>query len=84
LLAERLVAASRWVAALPETRRLQVGCFGASNGGGAALVAAAQLGRSVGAVVSRGSRPDLAGDALPLVQFQEPGALERVALRAAD
>lgn len=67
LLANRLVAATRWLAADPSTRGLKVGYFGASTGGGAALVAAAAEPDRVGAVVSRGGRPDLAGDALPLV-----------------
>jgi len=64
LLAERLTAAARWVGHHPATAGLRIGFFGASTGGGAALVAAAKLGRGVGAVVSRGGRPDLAGDAL--------------------
>lgn len=68
LLAERLVAATHWLADEPSTRSLPVGCFGASTGGGAALVAAAALPDRIGAVVSRGGRPDLAGDALPQVR----------------
>jgi putative phosphoribosyl transferase len=68
LLARRLVDATRWISQEPETRQLRVGYFGASTGGGAALVAAAELGAAVGAVVSRGGRPDLAGAALPRVQ----------------
>ena len=68
LLAQRLVDATRWIAAEPETRALQVGYFGASTGGGAALVAAAEIGPAIGAVVSRGGRPDLAGEALCRVQ----------------
>jgi putative phosphoribosyl transferase len=68
LLAERLVHATRWAMAESSTRDLRIGYFGSSTGGGAALVAAAELGRDVGAVVSRGGRPDLAGDALPRVQ----------------
>ena len=68
LLAERLVAATRWLAADPSTRGLKVGYFGASTGAGAALVAAAAEPERVGAVVSRGGRPDLAGDALPRVR----------------
>lgn len=68
LLAGRLVAAASWVQKLPETKGLKVGFFGASTGGGAALVAAATLGRGIGAVVSRGGRPDLAGAALPKVE----------------
>jgi putative phosphoribosyl transferase len=68
LLARRLVDATHWIGQEPETRQLRVGYFGASTGGGAALVAAAELGAAVGAVVSRGGRPDLAGPALPRVQ----------------
>ena len=65
LLAERLIDATYWIKG--ELDYLNVGYFGSSTGGGAALVAAAKLGESVGAVVSRGGRPDLAGDALPEV-----------------
>lgn len=68
LLAERLVAATRWLGNEPSTRLLRVGYFGASTGGGAALVAAAELTEAVKAVVSRGGRPDLADDALPRVR----------------
>jgi dienelactone hydrolase len=68
MLADRLVAAIDWLAAQPDTRDLDVGLFGASTGGGAALVAAAKRPERVGAVVSRGGRPDLAEDALPLVK----------------
>jgi putative phosphoribosyl transferase len=68
LLAERLVAATHWLAADPSTRGLNVGYFGASTGAAAALVAAAVEPDRVGAVVSRGGRPDLAGDALPRVR----------------
>ncbi len=68
LLAERLVDATNWIKSKAETSQLQVGYFGASTGGGAALVAAAELGEEIGAVVSRGGRPDLAGDALPEVR----------------
>src|SRR5919201_1368530 len=67
LLAERLEEATAWVAHTDETRHLRIGYFGASTGGGAALVAAARLGQAVSAVVSRGGRPDLAGAALPRV-----------------
>ena len=67
LLAKRLVAVANWLATEPATEKLRVGFFGSSTGGGAALVAAAELGEKVGAVVSRGGRPDLAGDALPFV-----------------
>jgi dienelactone hydrolase len=65
LLAGRLVGTIDWLAAQPATKELPVGLFGASTGGGAALVAAAQRPERVAAVVSRGGRPDLAGDALP-------------------
>ncbi len=68
LLAERLVDASRWVRSRPEMRALKIGYFGASTGAGAALVAAAELGNEIGAVVSRGGRPDLAADALTRVK----------------
>jgi putative phosphoribosyl transferase len=68
LLARRLARATDWLRQVPDTRDLPVGYFGASTGSGAALVAAAERPREVGAVVSRGGRPDLAGDALPLVE----------------
>jgi putative phosphoribosyl transferase len=68
LLAERLVHATKWARQQEETRDLQIGYFGSSTGGAAALVAAAELPQDVGAVVSRGGRPDLAGNALPKVQ----------------
>ena len=64
LLARRLVGATKWLAGETETSHLRPGYFGASTGGGAALVAAAELGGKIGAVVSRGGRPDLAGPAL--------------------
>jgi putative phosphoribosyl transferase len=68
LLAERLVVGLDWLAHDPATGALPVGLFGASTGGGAALVAAARRPDAVSAVVSRGGRPDLAGDALPQVR----------------
>lgn len=68
LLAERLVGASRWLQGEPDTEDLTIGLFGASTGAAAALDAAAEIPGSVGAVVSRGGRPDLAGDALALVK----------------
>jgi dienelactone hydrolase len=68
LLAERLVGAIDWLAGYENTRGLPVGLFGASTGGGAALVAAAVRPDQTAAVVSRGGRPDLAGDALPEVR----------------
>jgi putative phosphoribosyl transferase len=123
LLADRLGGAFRWLATVPAARDLPVGCFGASTGGAAALVAAARHPHLVAAVVSRGGRPDLAGDHLPAVRaptllivggadevvldlnrqaagrltarhrlvvvpgaghlFEEPGALEQVAVLAA-
>jgi putative phosphoribosyl transferase len=66
LLTERLVVATEWIK--NRLDYLRTGYFGSSTGGGAALVAAAQIGDDIGAVVSRGGRPDLAGDALPLVK----------------
>ncbi|MEY2429779.1 MAG: hypothetical protein QOJ40_2664 [Verrucomicrobiota bacterium] len=63
-LAGRLVAATRWAMDQPASRDLHVGFFGSSTGAAAALVASAQLGTAIRAVVSRGGRPDLAGDAL--------------------
>jgi putative phosphoribosyl transferase len=67
LLARRLAGATRWAREEPATAALPVGYFGASTGAGAALVAAADLGDAVRAVVSRGGRPDLAGESLPRV-----------------
>jgi dienelactone hydrolase len=66
LLAERLINVTYWIKG--ELDYLRVGYFGASTGAGAALVAAAELGDIVGAVVSRGGRPDLAGPALSQVR----------------
>ena len=68
LLADRLVAAVQWLAREKATERLKMGLFGASTGAGAALVAAARLPDRISAIVSRGGRPDLAGDALPAVR----------------
>ena len=68
LLAERLVGATDWLTQDPRTRDLRIGCFGASTGAGAALVAAARRPEAAGAIVSRGGRPDLAGDALSHVR----------------
>ncbi len=68
LLSRRLLAASDWVMTQPALRGLRMGYFGASTGGGAALMAAAKAGIEIGAVVSRGGRPDLAKDALPQVR----------------
>jgi nucleotide-binding universal stress UspA family protein/dienelactone hydrolase len=124
LLADRLAAATGWLATQPETAGLPVGYFGASTGSAAALAAAARRPDRVAAVVSRGGRPDLAWEYLPAVAaptllivggaddhvlalnrdslerldcpkalavvpgashlFEEPGALDEVARRAAD
>ena len=67
LLADRLVGATDWLAEYKDTRDLGTGYFGASTGGGAALVASVSRAGKVGAVVSRGGRPDLAGPLLPRV-----------------
>ncbi len=123
-LAERLIDATEWLAQNRDTRKLSIGYFGASTGAGAALLAAAERPDAVEAIVSRGGRPDLAGDALLCVKaptlaivggndlpvidmnqaalarlqvekhlqivqgathlFEEPGALEEVALLARD
>jgi putative phosphoribosyl transferase len=68
LLADRLLHTTEWVIEQKQTRPMRIGYFGASTGGGAALVAAAERPDIVGAVVSRGGRPDLAGEALPRVE----------------
>jgi dienelactone hydrolase len=68
MLADRLVAAIDWLKREPATASLPIGLFGASTGGGAALIAAARQPDHVAAVVSRGGRPDLAGSALPDVK----------------
>jgi len=66
-LSERLIAVTNWVSGETPCRGLSFGYFGASTGAAAALVAAAELGARISAVVSRGGRPDLAGDALARV-----------------
>ncbi|QEC50833.1 phosphoribosyltransferase [Baekduia soli] len=84
LLARRLELVTRWALEAPQTRDLPVGYFGASTGAAAALRAAAVVGVSVQAVVSRGGRPDLAADRLPhvtaptllLVGGNDPDVLE--------
>jgi putative phosphoribosyl transferase len=68
LLAGRLVGATDWLKQNSETRSLRIGYFGASTGAAAALVAAAERPEDIGAIVSRGGRPDLAGSALERVQ----------------
>ena len=67
LLAKRLAAVTRWAAGEPGLSGLPLGYFGASTGAAAALRAAARLGGEIGAVVSRGGRPDLAGESLAAV-----------------
>lgn len=67
-LAHRVVAAIDWASAEPGLSELPIACFGASTGAAAALMAAAERPGMVGAVVSRGGRPDLAGEALPHVE----------------
>jgi dienelactone hydrolase len=124
LLGRRVIATIEWLAADATVTALPVGCFGASTGAAAALIAAAERPERVAAVVSRGGRPDLAGEALFRVTaptllivggndievlrlnqqalaalagearleivpgathlFEEPGALERVAVLARD
>jgi dienelactone hydrolase len=65
-LAQRLVEVTKWLEQNPTAKSLNIGYFGASTGAAAALVAASQ--HPVGAIVSRGGRPDLAGSALPRVK----------------
>jgi dienelactone hydrolase len=67
-LASRLMAITQWLRNQPQLAGLKVGYFGASTGAGATLVAAAELPNLICAVVSRGGRPDLAGDSLERVQ----------------
>lgn len=67
MLARRLCGAADWLEEYPQTSALHLGLFGSSTGAAAALIVAAQR-RRVQAVVSRGGRPDLAGEALPQVQ----------------
>lgn len=68
LLTERLLLATKWLQEQPLTKHLVIGYFGASTGAAAALNAAAAEGSKIGAVVSRGGRPDLAEEALEHVQ----------------
>src|SRR5690606_25861416 len=67
-LASRLLSAARWASANDRTAMLRIGFFGASTGAAAALIAATCGGLDVGAIVSRGGRPDLAFDALEKVR----------------
>ena len=66
-LGRRVVAAGDWAADQDDLNHLRIGCFGASTGAAAALIAAAERPELIGAVVSRGGRPDLAADALSRV-----------------
>ena len=68
LLGRRVVGAADWAQARPELHRLPVAFFGASTGAAAALIAAAERPDLTRAVISRGGRPDLAGEALHRVQ----------------
>lgn len=68
LLAERLVGAIDWLRENEETRDLRIGLFGSSTGAAAALMAAPRRPDAIGAIVSRGGRPDLAGAALQEVR----------------
>ncbi len=67
LLSTRLLQVTRWAMSEPELSRLPIGYFGSSTGAAGALVAAAELGQEISAVVSRGGRPDLADEALERV-----------------
>lgn len=67
-LGSRVIAAIDWAGGVPAISGLPIVCFGASTGAAAALIAAAERGEVVRAVISRGGRPDLAGDALANVQ----------------
>ncbi|MFB3891142.1 MAG: dienelactone hydrolase family protein [Phycisphaerae bacterium] len=68
LLANRVIGAIDWAGSQEDLARMQVGLYGASTGAAAAIVAAAQRADRVGAIVSRGGRPDLAAEALPNVK----------------
>jgi len=68
LLSQRVMAATKWLTVNPDTANLKIGYFGASTGAAAAVVAAAERPLAVGAVVSRGGRPDLASSYLTRVQ----------------
>ncbi|MBE0481412.1 MAG: dienelactone hydrolase family protein [Dehalococcoidia bacterium] len=68
LLADRLTGATDWLTELTAARSLKTGYFGASTGAAAALIAASRRPESISAIVSRGGRPDMAGDALARVR----------------
>ncbi|MCC2662170.1 MAG: alpha/beta hydrolase [Geminicoccaceae bacterium] len=67
-MAERLALATAWAGQQADTKSLPIGYFGASTGAAAALVAAARLREGIGAIVSRGGRPDMAGPVLGQVR----------------
>ncbi len=67
LLAERLIAVTRWLGEYRETEDLRIAYFGSCAGGAAAMIAAARLGHRIGAVITRGGRLDLATESLPHV-----------------
>lgn len=68
LLTERLLSATDWLSQNPSTKNFDIGYFGASTGAASALKAAAKTVEGVHAVVSRGGRPDLAGESLSIVK----------------
>jgi predicted alpha/beta-hydrolase family hydrolase len=68
LLTERLISVTKWLLAQANTKKLKIGYFGASTGAAAAIKAAAKLGATIKTIVSRGGRPDLAGEALAQIQ----------------
>ena len=68
LITQRLIDVTSWIQKQPEAKNLKIGYFGASTGAAAALKAAAKLGSKTGAIVSRGGRPDLAGEDLSQVK----------------
>ncbi|OGO05974.1 MAG: hydrolase, partial [Chloroflexi bacterium RBG_13_56_8] len=68
LLARRLIGATDWLLQQPDTRELKIGYFGSSTGAAAALIAETERSGAIYAIVSRGGRPDLAGEALPKVK----------------
>jgi putative phosphoribosyl transferase len=74
LLAQRLISCTDWTLQNPELKNLKIGYFGASTGAAAALVAAAARSDGIGAIVSRGGRPDLAGKEV-LNQIEAPTLL---------
>ncbi len=84
LLARRLAGATGWLLANPETQHLRLGYFGASTGAAAALIAASEHAAEVHAIVSRGGRPDLAGEVLSRIEAPTlliVGALDTVVIR---